>query len=197
MAEGRDKPKAVVKGTVSKSKKSLFGKIAETFTIGNMRDARNYIITDVVVPGFLDILYEGITRGASKLIYGDKGSPRERRKSRGIDYSGITRYSDGEAYRSLNRKRERESSITTVYDYNEVKLETRADAEKLKDAMEEYLETHDFITVANMYAMADFDGGEYTDNNWAWEDLRGTTIERYGDGWILSLPRVKNINDIK
>lgn len=197
MADEKDKPKAVVKGNVSKSKRSLFGKIADTFTLGNIKDARNYIITDVVVPGFLDILYDGITRGASKLIYGDKGSPKERKKGRGIDYSGITRLSDGEAYRALSRKRERESSVSGIYDYNEIELTSRADAEVLLDSMYEYLEGHDIVTVADMYSMADYDGGDYTDNYWGWDDLRGSTIIRSSDGWMLKLPRVKNIKDLK
>lgn len=190
-----DKPKAVVQGKAST--RSLFGKIGEIFTIGNMKDARNYIISDVVVPGFLDMLYDSITRYAGKLIYGDKGIPaRDKRRSigGGTNYNGIVRLSDGESIRSINKKKE--SSVSGIYDYNEIELKTRADAEMLLDAMTDFLESHDVITVADMYAMAHYEGGNYTDNNWGWADLKGARIERSFDGWILKLPRVRNLKDI-
>lgn len=193
------KPKAVVQGKVSKSGKSLWKKLLDTFTAGNIKEAKNYVVTDVIVPGFLDILYDGITRGAGKLIYGDKGAPRERSKHgiRNIDYSsGIKRLSDGEVIR--NQVRKRESAITGIYDYNEVELETKADASKLLDSMLDFLDYHDIISVADMYSMAGADSIiEATDNYWGWDTLAGTEITRSGDKWCLTLPRVKNLKDIK
>ena len=194
------KPKAVVSGKVNKSSKSLWKKLLDTFTAGNIKDAKNYVVTDVIVPGFLDILYDGITRGAGKLIYGDKGSPKERSRHgiRNIDYSsGIKRLSDGESFRSFQKQKQRDSAITGIYDYNEIELDTRADAAKLLDAMLDYLDYHEIISVADMYSMAGYDGGDYTDNYWGWDSLLGTEIVRSGDKWILTLPKVKNIKDIK
>lgn len=193
MAE--DKPKAVVNGKASASK-SLFGRIAETFTLNNLKDARNYIIKDVIVPSILDMLYDGITRGAAKLIYKDN-NPRDR-KRKGFDYSGITgitRLSDGEALKARDRKRD--TSVSGIYDYNEIELRTRADAELLLDSMCDYLEFHEVITVADMYSMANYNGGDYTDNYWGWSSLAGAHIERSLDGWVLKLPEVKNIKEIK
>lgn len=198
MADEKNKPLAVVTGKVSKPNRSLWKKIIETFTITNVKDARNYVIEDVVVPGFLDILYDGITRGAGKLIYGDKGLPKNRvRGNSGINYSGIRRLSDGEAYRSISNRRERDTAITGIYDYNEVELATRADAETLLDTMCEYLDIHDIITVADMYSMADYTGGDYTDNYWGWSNLAGARVIRSADGWTLKLPKVVNLKEIK
>lgn len=195
MAED-NKPKAVVQGKAST--RSLFGKIGEIFTLGNMKDARNYIISDVLVPGVLDILYDSVTRYAGKLIYGDKGIPARDRRNKigGTNYNGIVRLSDGESIRSFKKKQEN-SVVSGIYDYNEIELRTRADAEMLLDAMTDFLESHDVITVADMYAMAHYEGGNYTDNNWGWADLKGARVERSLDGWILKLPRVMNIKDIK
>lgn len=191
MAED-NRPKAVVQGKASTGR-SLFGRIREIFTIGNMKDARNYIITDVIVPGFLDILYDGITRYAGKLIYGDKGVPRSKQKS-GTAYNSIVRLSEGE---KIVNKRKVETTVSGIYDYNEIELQTRADAELLLDAMTDFLEGHDVISVADMYAMAHYEGGDYTDNNWGWADLKGAHIERSLDGWILKLPRVRNLKEIQ
>lgn len=195
MAE--DKPKAVVNGKAS-SGRSLFGRIAEIFTVNNIKDVRNYIVKDVIVPSILDMIYDGITRGANKLIYGDKGNPRDHRKKGfgGINYSGITRLSDGEAIRSMQQKKA-DSSVSGIYDYNEIELRTRADAEVLLDSMCDYLEFHEIITVADMYSMANYNGGDYTDNYWGWSSLAGAHINRSLDGWVLKLPQVKNIKEIK
>ena len=198
MSEERQTPKAVVTGTVNKAKKSLWKKIIETFTVTNIKDSRNYVIEEVLVPGLLDMLYDGITRGAGKLIYGDKGSPKSRtRGNGGINYSGIRRLSDGEAYRSISNRRERDTAITGIYDYNEIELATRADAETLLDTMCEYLEIHDIVTVADMYSMANYTGGDYTDNYWGWSSLAGARVVRSADGWTLKLPKVVNLKEIK
>lgn len=192
--------KAVVNGKVSKPKdKSLFKKIGETFAMGNIKDARDYIITDVVVPGILDLLYEGATRGLGKLIYGDKAAVK--RKSKGLggtDYSsGIRRLSDGEAWKHSVEDKRKETAITTIYDYNEIELETKADAEVLLDSMVDYLDVHDIISVADMYSMANYNSNNYTDNYWGWDTLAGSHIKRTDSGWALVLPRVKPLKDIK
>lgn len=193
--------KAVVNGKVSSSKeRSLFKRIRETFAIGNIREARDYIITDVVIPGFLDLLYDGATRGLGKLIYGDKAGVK--RKSKGLggtDYStGIRRLSDGEAWKSHTvEDRRRDSIITAIYDYNEVELDSRADAERLLDNIVEYLDSHEIISVADIYSMAGHDSGNYTDNYWGWDTVAGSHINRKGEKWVLVLPRAKLLKEIK
>lgn len=192
--------KAVVNGKVSKPKeRSLFKKVAETFAIGNIRDARDYIVTDVVVPGILDLLYDGATRGLGKLIYGNGAAAKKKSKGMsGTDYSsGIRRLSDGETWRKTVEDRRKETAVTNIYDYNEIELETKADAETLLDCMIDYLDVHDIISVADMYSMANYNSGNYTDNYWGWDNLAGSHITRTDNGWALVLPRVKPLKEIK
>ena len=196
MTETPLKPNAVVQGKVSSSSKSLWKKIFDTFTAGNIKDAKNYVVGDVIVPGILDMLCDGIVRGAGRLIYGEKGSPRDRKKKSGTDYSGIRRLSDGESWTN-SKPKQKESIITDICDYNEVELETKADATRLLDSMCDYLDYHDIITVADMYHMAGYEGGDYTNEYWGWDSLVGAEIVRSGNAWTLSLPRVKNVRDIK
>lgn len=191
--------KAVVNAKSSKPKeRSLFKKIGETFATGNLKDARDYIITDVVVPGILDLLYDGATRGLGKLIYGNGAAKKKVKGISGTDYSGIRRLSDGEAWRrSSVEDRRKETAISAIYDYNELELETKADAEVLLDCMIEYIDSHDIISVADMYSMANYNSGNYTDNYWGWDSLAGSHIKRTDNGWTLVLPRVKPLKDIK
>lgn len=191
-----NKPKPVINGKVRVANKSLWRKIGETFATGNLKDAKNYVISDVIVPSILDMIYDGITRGASKLIYGDNAPKRDksRRFGSGINYNSYSR-SDNDSVITI--KRRKESPVSDIYDYNELELESNADAKDLLDSMYEFLEEHDVISVGDMYAMARYEGGDYTDHNWGWDDLRGSAIVRGDHGWILKLPRVKNIKDIK
>ena len=191
-----NKPKPVINGKVRVANKSLWRKIGETFAAGNLKDAKNYVISDVIVPSILDMIYDGITRGASKLIYGDNAPKRDknRRFGSGINYNSYSR-SDNDSIITIKRKKE--SPVSDIYDYNELELESNADAKDLLDSMYEFLEEHDVISVGDMYAMARYEGGDYTDHNWGWDDLRGSAIVRGDHGWILKLPRVKNLKDIK
>jgi len=193
MAEEKpaERPTAVVQGKGSSGKKSLWKKVTDTFSVGNIHEARDYVISDVLIPGLLDILYDGITRGVGRVIYGEKGAAVRNSKGRSVDYHGIRRLSDGETI----RKTRNETAVVGVYDYNEIELETKADADRLLDSMCEYLDIHDIISVADMYSMANYKDGDYTDNNWGWTSLAGAHVKRTSDGWTLVLPRVKNIKE--
>ena len=189
--------KVIVEGKPVSKNRSLWRKFYETFALTNIKDARDYIISDVVIPGFFDLLYDGATRGLARLIYGEKGA-RTRGASRksGVDYSsGIKRLSDGETYK--RDRRNADDSVTAIYDYNEIELETKAKAEQLLDDMCEYLDGREVVTVADMYQMAHYKGGDYTDNYWGWSSLAGAHIKRSEGGWTLILPRPVNLKDIK
>lgn len=190
MAENN--PKGVVQGKAVSKDKSLFKKITDTFSMGNIHEARDYVVRDVLVPGLLDILYDGITRGVGRIIYGEKGAVVRSKNKSSVDYSGIRRLSDGEV---LNRRKE--SPVVGIYDYNEIELATKADADRLLDSMCEYLDIHDIISVADMYSMANYKSDNYTDNYWGWDSLAGSHVTRSSDGWTLVLPRVKNLKEVK
>ena len=178
--------------------RSLWKKFYETFALSNIKDARNYIVEEVVVPGFFDLLYDGATRGLARLIYGEKGVARARKRgtTSGTDYStGIKRLSDGETFK--RDKRNLDDRVVSISDYNEIELDTKAQAEQLLDDMCEWLDGHDIITVAKMYSMAHYTGGDITDNDWGWASLAGAHTVRSEGGWTLILPRAVPINTIK
>ena len=188
--------KVNVEGKPVQKSKSLWRKVGETFAPTNMKDAKDYIVSDVIIPGFFDLLYDGVTRGLARLIYGEKGVNRARKKSGGIDYStGIKRLSDGESFK--RDRRNSDDSVVSISDYNEIELDTKAKAEQLLDDMCEYLDCHDIVSVADMYQMAHYKGGNYTDNYWGWSSLAGAHISRSENGWTLVLPRAVNIKEIK
>lgn len=190
--------KVNVSGKPVSSNKSLWKKFYETFAPGNIKDASDYIISDVVIPGFFDLLYDGATRGLARLIYGENGAKAKRlAASNQRDYSTrIKRLSDGESFRNRDL-RNVDNRVVSISDYNEIELATRAQAEQLLDDMCEFLDNHECITVAKMYEFARYKGGEITDNDWGWTTLRGAEIVRSGGGWTLVLPRAIAIKDIK
>lgn len=190
--------KVHVSGKPVSSNKSLWKKVYETFAVNNIKDARDYIVSDVIIPGFFDLLYDGATRGLARLIYGENGAKAKRlAASNQKDYSTrIKRLSDGESFRNRDL-RNVDNRVVSISDYNEIELATRAQAEQLLDDMCEFLDNHECITVAKMYEFARYKGGEITDNDWGWTTLRGADIVRSGGGWTLVLPRAIAIKDIK
>lgn len=190
--------KVHVSGKPVSSNKSLWKKFYETFAVNNIKDARDYIVSDVIIPGFFDLLYDGATRGLARLIYGENGAKAKRLAANNQkDYSTrIKRLSDGESFRNRDL-RNVDNRVVSISDYNEIELATRAQAEQLLDDMCEFLDGHECITVAKMYEFARFKGGEITDNDWGWSNLRGAEIVRTAGGWSLILPRAVAIKDIK
>lgn len=172
----------VAQGRAS-SGKSLGRKITETFISGDIKDVKEYILDDVIIPGIKDFISELITNGTDMLLY---GSTRKSRKSKN---NGTTNYNsiyDG------NRKEERKKKDAVnrdIYDYNEIAFDDRAKATLVLDKLEDLLDEYKMVSVADMKEASGFQS-DYTDNNWGWMDLSGAKIIRDRGEYILKMPKV-------
>lgn len=191
--EESKKVEKVISGTASTKKKSWLSKVKDTFVSEDASSVGDYILLDIIVPAVKDNLLDIVSRGVEMLLFG--GAPQAR--SRG-SRTGSRIYTSYDTYYRPERRREAERrsegySRTSRRDISDIVLDSRGEAETVLDHMADLCETYRQVTVADLYDLVGITGN-YTDNNYGWTDLRDAGVRRTRDGYILSLPRPRQLD---
>lgn len=171
----------VVNGKAKPKKRSEFRKLASIFIPEDVTNVRSYILMDVVVPYVKDAIEDII----HMLL---RGESRSRSSKVGTNASKVSY----RGYYDNNRDNRRHDAnpSRTIFDYEDILFETRADAEVVLDTMNDIISQYGSVSVADLYDLA----GVYTSNymavNYGWNDIFGAIPTRAGrDGYTLKLPR--------
>jgi hypothetical protein len=177
------KVEKVVSGKTSTKKKSGIRKLSDTFLSEDIGNVKNYIFAEVLLPAAKKLVSDIVTNGTNMLLYGE--IKNKKGNSSKVSYS---RYYD-------DRSRDYRSPVVrNNFDYDEIIFETRGDAEAVLDAMYDILNQYKVVSVAELYDLASITTHNYTCNNYGWIDLRGSSVVRVRDGYILKLPRALAID---
>ena len=147
---------------------------------------KSYIFSEVLLPAAKKLVSDIVTNGIDMLLYGE--IKNKKGNSSKVSYS---RYYDDRRDRSRDY---RSPVVRNNFDYDEIIFETRGDAEAVLDAMYDILNQYKVVSVAELYDLASITTHNYTCNNYGWIDLRGSSVVRVRDGYILKLPRALAID---
>lgn len=184
-AEKVDKEKKVEKVVTStvKTRKNNTRKITDVFISEDVANVKNYILMDVLVPAIKKAVSDIVTNGIDMILYGESG----RTKKRSGDYVSYRDYSN------RDRRDDRRARTTSRFDYDDLIFETRGDVEAIRDQMDDMIDRYGFVTVADLYDMADLTA-PYTSNKYGWTNIRNAEPVRVRDGYILKLPKAMPID---
>lgn len=180
------KVEKVVSGKTSTKKKSGIRKLSDTFLSEDVGNVKSYIFSEVLLPAAKKLVSDIVTNGTDMLLYGE--IKNKKGNSSKVSYS---RYYDDRRDRSRDY---RSPVVRNNFDYDEIIFETRGDAEAVLDAMYDILNQYKVVSVAELYDLASITTHNYTCNNYGWIDLRGSSVVRVRDGYILKLPRALAID---
>lgn len=181
------KIEAVVTGAVSRRKKPLGRRFADTFFGDTLKSAGKFVLESVLLPAFRDLVNDVITQGTERIVYGDRAGGRRsgNRYSNGhVSYNRIS--SGGSRFREDPRERPR--SRSGPLDFDDIVLATRAEAMQIIDRMFDLISQYDQATVEDLYRLLGLTP-EHTHNRWGWTDFRGAGVTRISNGYLLDLPR--------
>ena len=173
--------KKVVNGKV-KTKKNESRKLMNMFISEDAKNVKSYIVLDVLVPAIKKAILDIVTDGADMILYG--GSHGGKRKS-GNKVSYRSYYDDkkdDKDYRSKGR-----------FDYDDLVFDSRSECEAVREQMVEIIDQYGFVTVADMYDMADLPA-PYTSSKYGWTNIRTAETIRGRDGYVLKLPKAMPID---
>lgn len=156
--------------------KRFFGAIAQE----DGATLKDYILMDVIVPA--------IKRGIEDVIHVWLfGNGRSNSYDRASTKSTVS-------YRSYYDDRNKPTRvISSGYNYDDIVLPTRMEAEKVLQSMDDLIEAYGLVSVADYYDLVDV-VSQYTDNHYGWTDIRNARIVRVNDGYLIKLPKAMPIN---
>lgn len=168
----------VVTGTV-KTKENNLRKFTDVFISEDVKNVKSYIFLDVLVPTIKKAIVDIVTDGVNMIFFGGTGSRKGRNPG---DYVSYRNYSDrGDRHNDSPK-------IRTRLSYEDIILETRGEAERVLDQMQEVIETYGMVSVADLYDSVGLTG-DYTDNKYGWTNIRNAEAIRVRDGYALRLPK--------
>lgn len=189
--QSEKKIERVTTGEVSRRKKPLGKRFSESILAGeDARGVWGFVVMDILLPAAKDMMADAVSQGFERMIYGEVKSTSRRTGSRPGGSNGYVSYnrfapSGGrreEPARNLSRR------SRASHDFDEIVLETRVEAEAVIDGLFELVSKYNSATVADLYELVGI-SGNYTDDKWGWDDLRGAGVTRVRNGYLLDLPK--------
>lgn len=162
----------VTSGTVKAKKKSTGEKIIETFLPGDIKDVRDSLVKEVLIPALKRTIYDFFTEGLNGLLYPGQA----RRTNRGV---GGVRVDYGASWRNSSIEEDRpkaQNRWERDFDFEQISFSTRADAEAVLAAMAGMIETYKWVSVAEFYDLAGVTSENYQLNKYGWKSIRNADI---------------------
>ena len=178
----------VVQGKVQVKKNNIH-KFTDVFISEDIANVKSYILMDVLVPAIKKAVSDIVTNGIDMILYGE--SSRDRNRSSGSKISYVNYYD-----RKSNERRYDEPRGSTSRDtlgYDDIKFDTRRDAEAVLDQMEALIENFSYVTVADLFDMVDVTA-PFTGNRYGWTNISTAEVVSTRDGYRIKLPRASLID---
>ena len=178
------KVEAITTATVKK--KGEMKKFTDIFISEDVGSVKSYIFMDVLVPSIKKAISDIVTNGIDMILYGESGrTKRPGSTASKVSYRG---------YYNQDQPVARTTARTAAYDYDDVILSTRGEAEEVLSRMDDLIATYGVVSVADLYDLVNV-SCNYTDNKYGWTNLVNVVpVRASGGGYILKLPRALPLN---
>ena len=187
----REKVEKIITGKAKSKKKTELRKAADTFLVDDVAKVKSYVLMDVLIPALKKAISDIVVNGIDMMLYGETVHAGKNGRSSRVGYSNYSNYYD--KVRDPREERVR-STARAGYDYGEVIVETKGEAEVVLEKMDEIIATYGTASVADLYDLCDITTGNYTDNKYGWINLSTADSVRCPDGYILRLPKALPLN---
>jgi hypothetical protein len=180
------KVEKVIAGTAKSKKKSEIRKFTDVFISEDVNNVKSYILLEVLVPAIKKAISDIVTNGIDMILYGETGKTKSNSTASKISYRSY--YDERNGRRDYSAVRTR-----TGYNYDDIILDNRGEAEEVLSRMDELISTYGLVSVADLYDLVGITGN-YTDNKYGWTDIRSASVIRVRDGYMLKLPKALPLN---
>ena len=174
-------------------KRPLGKRVAEMLTGDDARSVGGYVVFDIVIPAFKDLLFEVITGGSQRALWGSSSTrrPQPPRPGKGPSIPGAPSYISYNTQGSSSTQPSKMSQAGQArHDFDEIVVASRGEAEMILSRMCELVEVYGVASVADLYSMAGITNGSYVDNRWGWRDLGSARVLRIPQGgYVFNFPR--------
>lgn len=176
-----------------KAKKAVFGSDA--------RDVANHLLLTVVIPATKSFIWDMITSGAERAIYGENGrGPRTGVRGM-VSKASAVYHSAGNGPRTdppFDGRRSSQVPIAarTRHDFQDVVFGSHIEAQETLNSLRTYIQEYGIVTVATFYAAVGFTSDDYQANKWGWVELNDARPVPHQGGYILDMPKPQHLDNI-
>lgn len=183
-----------IKGKAVQTKKSLFSRFKEDFFKVSLKDVKDRMFDEVIMPGIKDLVYDFIVTGVGVWFF-DNIRGNRKASNTSSSYTSYGSYTNGGQNRQERPSQERKSSRVVNYS-----VDSKEEAQYVISMMFEMLDSYKKVTVADYYQLLNQEVRD-TDWNWGWRSLNGidkhqervydNDEKRYVNRWVIELPPVE------
>lgn len=183
----------VVTGEVIKKPEGLGKKFRNTFLGGDFRTAREYLISDVLLPALRNLVVDTVSKGVDRIVYGDSAVRR-----RGpVNYAPRVSY-HSPVYRDPRTRSGPPGQNPTGWSQgrrgsDEFILATKADADAVVDQMITVVDQYDVVSLADLHELLGLPSS-HTDNKWGWTHLGNIQVNQVREGYKITFPPLEEIS---
>jgi hypothetical protein len=182
-----EKVEQITTGEVLRSKRSLRKRFTENFVGGDASSVGSYVFFDVLLPAAKDMVADAMSMGVEKMLFGEARSSSRRGNRMGSSHHvNYSRMGSAPGIRVDPRVPSRRARAN--HEFDEIILQGRAEAEEVINKLFDMLEQYEAATVKDLYEMVGIKP-EFTDEKYGWVDLRGASVSRVRNGYLLDLPK--------
>lgn len=181
--EQKEELSKVLTGSAKLKRRGLTKRFADIFFAGDIKDVKAYILMDVIVPAIKETIGDVWKKGIDMMLWGDT-TPRKKK-----DGSNETYISYSSSFKSESRERLPSKRNRLMHRFDDIVLENRMDAEELLETLTDQINRYGEATVKDLYDALDITPTWADDcRQWGWTDIRGATITRSREGYVVELP---------
>ena len=190
------KPLERVTSTEPIQRKTPLGKkLKATFGGDDARSVGLYVFYDVVLPATKNLLFDIITQGSERSIFGDVRNRTRGTIGRPVGYNKM--YNGGSNNRDPRDNQLEPRHMTqrgrSTHNFDEIILASRGEAEEVLDQLSATIEQYDTATVSDLYALVGITGN-FTDDKYGWTSLAESSVSSVRGGFLLNLPNPKALD---
>lgn len=171
----------VISGQATTQKKTGLSKFAGSIVQESFSSLGAYIVEDWLIPAFKKTVYDVFSNGMHYLLYGKSAESKSGSLASKISYSGFYQKSYNEPNSAM--------PANSVFDYDNVIFASRGDAEAVREAMDDILDSYGVVSVGDFYELSNVAIPSYTVNKYGWTNIRSAEVVRCRDGYMIKLPR--------
>lgn len=185
----KKKVEKVVSGTAKVKQKNELAKFADVFISDDIKNVKEYVLMDVLVPTAKRTIVNIIQDVASMIFLGEKGRGSSSSRASGVSY---TQYYDNK--RDIY-KHTPDPVRTHRHSYEDIILDNRGEAEEVLTRMDELIDTYGVVSVADLYDLVGITC-DYTDNKYGWTKttFRNARVVPVRDGYMFKMPKALPLN---
>lgn len=177
----RKKVEPVVKGRV----KEVSG--WRKFLKAGWTAVKEDVIKDVFIPAIQKAVVDTIVDAIETMIYGEVRRSRSSSRSGRSNSISYSKYYDDRRDRDRDRRSSRDRDRDR--DYDDIIVNTKAEADTVLGLLDDMLDTYDSVSVADLYDLVGV-STRHTDFNYGWINLRNAEAIRQRDGsYLISMPK--------